>query len=81
METIIDLDPCNDDRALESSSESAFKSVSAPTSPTSQSRQMGCLTRGHGKGHHRVNFPEDNQIVTGYFEAPNPYQYGIDLIS
>jgi hypothetical protein len=62
--------------------ESECRSVSAPTSPTQESRILGCLnTRiGQRKGHHRVNFPEDNCIVTGYFEAPDPYQYGIENI-
>ncbi|XP_054154399.1 protein phosphatase 1 regulatory subunit 37-like [Oppia nitens] len=66
---------CNDYR----DTDETVRSTSAPTSPTQQSRQIsGCLTRGQGKGHHRVQFPEDNCIVTGYFEAPDPYQYVID---
>ena len=74
---MIDLNQCGEDR--ESNSESTFKSASAPTTPTSQTRQMGLLSRSHMRGQHRVNFPEDSCIVTGYFEAPNPYQYGMCL--
>ncbi|CAG2104437.1 unnamed protein product [Medioppia subpectinata] len=78
METMIEMSECIDER-VEARDETAFKSQSAPTTPTSQSRplsaNMGCLNRGHQRGHHRVQFPEDHQIVTGYFDAPNPYQY------
>jgi len=28
------------------------------------------------KSHRSVKFPDDNQIVTGYHEAPDPYRYG-----
>lgn len=33
------------------------------------------LTNRH-KSHRSVKFPEDNAIVTGYHEAPDPYRYG-----
>ncbi|XP_023216620.1 protein phosphatase 1 regulatory subunit 37-like isoform X2 [Centruroides sculpturatus] len=48
------------------------KSVSAPTTPTEssksiQSRKMRCKGR-------RVNFPNDDMIVTGYVDPPDPWR-------
>lgn len=58
---------------IDESADLRCRSASAPSTPTSQSPKI--LAEGRsGKGH-RVNFPEDNQIVTGYFEAPNPWNY------
>ncbi|XP_064464006.1 protein phosphatase 1 regulatory subunit 37-like isoform X2 [Ornithodoros turicata] len=50
------------------------KSMSAPTTPTETSVMLahGVSHKRRGKGH-RVNFPEDDRIVTGYVEPPNPW--------
>ncbi|XP_042144315.1 protein phosphatase 1 regulatory subunit 37 isoform X1 [Ixodes scapularis] len=54
------------------------KSSSAPTTPTETAKvtshgggSVSALKR-RSKGH-RVNFPTDDRIVTGYVEAPNPW--------
>ncbi|GFY68953.1 protein phosphatase 1 regulatory subunit 37 [Trichonephila inaurata madagascariensis] len=50
------------------------KSASAPSSPNERSsvlRDIGNVG-GHAKAR-RVTFPDDETIVTGYFEAPDPW--------
>lgn len=46
------------------------RSVSAPTTPTSNPSRL----LFHNRKKLRVRFPEDNRIVTDYFEAPNPFE-------
>lgn len=54
------------------------KSASAPTTPTETGRLVGhgaamaSALKRRSKGH-RVNFPTDDCIVTGYVEPPNPW--------
>ncbi|XP_035225893.1 protein phosphatase 1 regulatory subunit 37-like [Stegodyphus dumicola] len=51
------------------------RSASAPSSPNERTstvlREIGCIG-GHVNGR-RVTFPDDDTIVTGYFEAPDPW--------
>lgn len=51
------------------------RSQSAPNTPTKSLSLDLALRKGH-----RVNFPEDNMIVSGYFEAPDPYHFGMNYI-
>lgn len=54
------------------------KSASAPTTPTETSRvaaHSGSAFKRRSKGH-RVNFPTDDRIVTGYVDPPNPWSNG-----
>lgn len=57
------------------------KSASAPTTPTETGRLVGhgaamaSALKRRSKGH-RVNFPTDDCIVTGYVEPPNPWNNG-----
>lgn len=54
------------------------KSSSAPTTPTETAKVSShgggsnSALKRRSKGH-RVNFPTDDRIVTGYVEAPNPW--------
>ncbi|KAH7972264.1 hypothetical protein HPB52_010763 [Rhipicephalus sanguineus] len=54
------------------------KSASAPTTPTETTRlqahgaALSSALKRRSKGH-RVNFPTDDCIVTGYVEPPNPW--------
>lgn len=54
------------------------RSASAPSSPNERTasvlREISGLV-GHGKCR-RVTFPDDDTIVTGYFEAPDPWSDG-----
>ncbi|KFM67716.1 hypothetical protein X975_00546, partial [Stegodyphus mimosarum] len=51
------------------------RSASAPSSPNERTstvlREIGSIG-GHVNGR-RVTFPDDDTIVTGYFEAPDPW--------
>ncbi|KAH7986679.1 hypothetical protein HPB49_025862 [Dermacentor silvarum] len=64
-----------DHRSLSAGSE---KSASAPTTPTETTRlqahgeALSSALKRRSKGH-RVNFPTDDCIVTGYVEPPNPW--------
>ncbi|KAH6927020.1 hypothetical protein HPB50_025294 [Hyalomma asiaticum] len=57
------------------------KSASAPTTPTETTRlqaqgaALSSALKRRSKGH-RVNFPTDDCIVTGYVEPPNPWSNG-----
>lgn len=62
----IDID-CSINSAIE-------RSASAPSSPNEKSSVLGQIGTSR-----RVTFPEDEKIVTGYFEAPDPWGEGLFL--
>ncbi|KAH8028157.1 hypothetical protein HPB51_013661 [Rhipicephalus microplus] len=60
------------------------KSASAPTTPTEATRlqahgaALSSALKRRSKGH-RVNFPTDDCIVTGYVEPPNPWSNALAI--
>lgn len=59
------------------------RSASAPSSPNERTpsvlREISSIV-GHHVKCRRVTFPDDDTIVTGYFDAPDPWSEG-ELIS
>jgi len=56
------------------------RSSSAPSTPTGSpikdSSKTSCQIDEFTNKHRKVQFPSDEQIVTNYFEAPDPWSLG-----